>query len=88
MYSFPLFKPVFVPYPGYLLFLDLVSQDAGKVVWHLHCFKTFQQFVVIHTVNCFNIVNEAEVDVPLEFCFFYDPPDVGNLIPLAFLNAA
>ena len=66
-----------------------VSQDAGKVVWHLHCFKNFLQFVVIHTVNGFNIVNEAEADVHLEFsCFFYDPTDVGSLIPLAFLNAA
>ena len=39
------------------------------------------QFVVIHTVKGFSIVNIAEVDVFLEFsCFFYDPTDVGNLI--------
>ena len=39
------------------------------------------QFVVIHTVKGFNIVNETEIDVFLEFsCFFYDPTDVGNLI--------
>ena len=47
------------------------------------------QFVVIHAVKGFSIVNEAEVGVFLEFpCFFYDPMDVGNLIlvPLPFLN--
>ena len=58
-----------------------ISQEAGKVVWYSHLFKNFPQFVVIHTVKGFSIVNEAEVDVLLEFsCFFYDPTDVGNLI--------
>ena len=44
--------------------------------------KNFPQFVVIHTVNGFSLVNEAEVDVFLEFFFFSfcDPVDVGNLI--------
>ena len=43
-------------------------------------FKNFPQFVVIHTVKGFSIVNEAELDVFQEFsCFFYDPMDVGNL---------
>ena len=57
------------------------SQEAGKVVWYSHLLKNFQQFVVIHTVKGFNVVNEAEVDVYLEFsCFFYDQTDVGNLI--------
>ena len=51
------------------------------MVWYSHVFKNFQQFVVIHTVKGFGIVNEAEVDVFLEFpCFFYDPKDIGNLI--------
>ena len=51
------------------------------MVWYSHLFKNFPQFVVIHTVKGFSIVNEAEVDVFLEFpCFFYDPMDVGNLI--------
>ena len=46
-----------------------------------HLFQNFPQFVVIHTVKDFSVVNEAEVDVFLEFlCFFYDPMDVGNLI--------
>ena len=51
------------------------------MVWYFHLFKNFPQFVVIHTVKGFSVVNEAEVDVFLEFpCFFYDPADVGNLI--------
>ena len=58
-----------------------VSQEAGKVIWYSHLFKNFPQFVVIHTVKVFSLVNEEEVDVFLEFpCFFYDPVDVGNLI--------
>ena len=58
-----------------------ISQEAGKVVWYSHRFKNFPQFVVIHTVKGFRLVNKAEVDVLLEFsCFFYDPVDIGNLI--------
>ena len=58
-----------------------VSQEAGKVVWYSHLFKNFPQFVVIHTVKCFRVVNEAEADFFffLEFCFFYVPMDIGNL---------
>ena len=51
------------------------------MAWYSHLFPNFPQFVVIHTVKGFSIVNEAEVDVFLEFpCFFYDLMDVGNLI--------
>ena len=58
-----------------------ISQEAGQVVWYSHLLKNFPQFVVIHTVNDFGIVNKAEVDVFLELsCFFDDPADVGNLI--------
>ena len=58
-----------------------VSQEAGKEFWHSHPLKNFAQFVVIHTVKGFGVVNEAELDVFLEFsCFFDDPADVGNLI--------
>ena len=58
-----------------------ISQEAGKVVWYSYLLKNFPQFVVIHRVKGFSVVNEAEVDVFLEFsCFFYDPADVGNLI--------
>ena len=58
-----------------------VSQEAGKVVWYSHLFKNFPQFVVIHTVKGFSVVNEAEVAVFLEsLCFFYDPVNVDKLI--------
>ena len=51
------------------------------MVWYSHLFKSFLQTVMIHTVKGFSIVNEAEVDVFMEFsCFFYDPVDIGNLI--------
>ena len=51
------------------------------MVWYSHLFQNFPQFVVIHTVKGFGIVNKAEVDVFLELsCFFDDPADVGNLI--------
>ena len=50
------------------------------MVWHSHLFKNFPQFVVIHTVKSFGVVNDAEVDVFLELsCFFHYPADVGNL---------
>ena len=50
-------------------------------VWYSHVLKNFPQFVVIHTIKGFGIVNKAKVDVPLELsCFLYDPTDVGNLI--------
>ena len=51
------------------------------MVWCAHLFKNFPQFVVIHTVKGFAIVNKGEVDVFVELsCFFEDPGDVGNLI--------
>ena len=51
------------------------------MVWYFHLLENFPQFVVIHTVKGFGIVNKAEVDVSLELsCFFCDPVDVGNLI--------
>ena len=57
----------------YYLTCLLVSQEAGQVVWYSHLFQNFPQFIVIHTVKGFSIVNEAEVDVLLEFyCFAYD----------------
>ena len=58
-----------------------VSQEAGKVVWYSHLLKNFPQFVVIHTVKGFSILNNTEVDFFLEFsCFLYYPMDVHNLI--------
>ena len=51
------------------------------MVWYSHLFENFPQFLVIHTVKGFGIVNKAEIDVFLELsCFFHDPTDVGNLI--------
>ena len=51
------------------------------MVWYSHLMETCPQFVVIHTVKSFSIVNEAGVDFFLEFsCFFYDPMDIVNLI--------
>ena len=49
--------------------------------WYSHLFQSFPQFIVIHTVKGFGIVNKAEIDVFLELsCFLDDPADVGNLI--------
>ena len=56
-----------------------ISQEARKVVWHSYFLKNFPQFVVSHTVKDFNVDNEAEVDVFLEFfCFFYDLMESGQ----------
>ena len=58
-----------------------ISQEAGQVVWYSHLFQNFPQFVVVHTVKGFDIVNKAEIDVFLELSrLFDDPSDVGNLI--------
>ena len=84
MYSFPNFEPVPHSISGsnYRFFTCIqVSQETGKVVWYSHLIKNFPQFVVIHTVGGFSTVNEAKVDVFLEFfCFPHDPTNVGNLI--------
>ena len=62
-----------------------ISQEAGQAVWYSDLFQNFPQFVVIHTVKDFGIVDKAEIDVFLELsCFFYDPEDVGNLISGSF----
>ena len=51
------------------------------MVWYSHLFQNFPQFIVIHTVKGFGIVNKAEIDIFLELvCFFHDPVDVGGLI--------
>ena len=51
------------------------------MVWYSHLFQNFPQFIVIHIVKAFGIVNKAEIDVFLELsCFFNDPADVGYLI--------
>ena len=51
------------------------------MVWYSYLLKNFSEFIVIHTVKGFGIVNKAEIDVFLELsCFFDNPEDVGNLI--------
>ena len=84
MYSFPNLEPILCSMSGsnycFLTWIQ-IFQEAGKVVWYSHLFKDFSQFVLIHRVKGFNVVNETDVDVLLEFsCFFYDPTDVDNLI--------
>ena len=84
-YFFPNLEPVHCSMSGsnccFLTGIQ-ISQEAGKVVWSSHLLKNFPQFVVIHTVKDFSVVNEEEVDVFLElpFFFFNDPTDVGSLI--------
>ena len=81
MYSFPDLKPVHCSMSGSnccFLTCIQISQEAGKVAGIPISFRIFQ-FVMIHTVKGFGIVNKA--DVFLEFsCCFYDPANVGNLI--------
>ena len=94
MYSFPNLEPFRCSLSGsYCCFLTCIqiSQEASKVVWYSHLLKNFSQFVVIHTVKGFGVVNKAEVDVFLKLsCFFYESIDVGSwpLVPLPFLNPA
>jgi len=65
----------------YFLTCIQISQEAGQVFWYSHLFKNFLEFVVVHTVKGFGIVNKAEVDDFLELsCFFNDLTDVDNLI--------
>ena len=62
-------------------FLTCISQEASQVVWYFHLFQNFPQFVIIHAVKGFGIVNKAEIDIFLVLsCFFDDTADVGNLI--------
>ena len=62
-------------------FFIQISQEASKVVWYSHLLKNFSQFVVIHTVKGFGIVNKAEIDVFLELSYlFNDPVDVRSVI--------
>ena len=83
MYSFPYLEPVSCSLSSSnccFLTCIQISQEAGKVVWYSRLFQNFPQFVVIHTVKGFGIVNKAEIDVFLKFsCFFDDPADVGDL---------
>ena len=84
MYSFPDLEPVCCSMSSSnccFLTCIQISQEQGQVVWYSHLFQNFPQFIVIHTIKGFGIVNKAEIDVFLELsCFFNDPADVGSLI--------
>ena len=84
MYSFPDLEPVCcsMSSSNYCFLTCIqISWEAGQVVWYSHLFQNFPQFIVIHTVQGFGIVNKAEVDVFLVLsCFFHDPVDVGKSI--------
>ena len=89
---FPIWNQSVVPCPNCCFLTCIhISQEAVQVVWYSHLFQNCPQFIVIHTVKGFGIVNKAEIDVFLELsCFFNDPADVGNLISgsLHFLKPA
>ena len=84
MYSFPYLEPVCcsMSSSNYCFLTCIqVSQEVDQVVWYPHLFQNFPQFIVIHTVKGFGIVNKSEIDVFLELsCFFADPADNSNLI--------
>ena len=84
MYSFSYLEPVCCSMSSSnccFLTCIQVSQEAGQEVYYSHFFQNFPQFIVIHTVRGFGIVNKAEIDIFLELsCFSDDPMDVGNLI--------
>ena len=84
MYSFSYLEPVCCSMPSSnccFLTCIYVSQEAGQVVWYSHLFQNFPQFIVIHTVKGFGIVNKTEIAIFPELShFFDDPADVGNLI--------
>ena len=84
MYSFSYLEPVCCSMSSSnccFLTCMQVSQEAGWMFWYAHLLKNFPQFVVIHTVKGFGLINKAEVDIFLELSYFFnDPVDVGNLI--------
>ena len=93
----PSFEPVFCFASSsncWFLICIQISQETGKVVWYFHLFKNVPQFVVIHTVKGFSVVNEAEVDVSskrwnfLGFSVIQHVLAIWSLILLPFLNPA
>ena len=82
MYSFSYLEPVCCSMSSSnccFLTCIQISQEADQVVWYSHLFQNFPQFIVIHRVKGFGIVNKAEVDFFWNSRFFDDPADVGNL---------
>ena len=94
IYSFPNLEPVHCSMSGsnccFLICLQM-SQEAGKVVWYSHLLKNFPEFVVIHIVRGFSVVNKAEVDAlwnSLAFSMIPRMSAIWSLVPLPFLNPA
>ena len=86
MYSFSYLEPVCCSMSSSnccFLTCIRISQEAGQVVWYSHLFKNFPEFVVIHTIKDFGIVNKAEVVAFLELSYFFD-----EKAPLPFLKPA
>ena len=96
-YSFPNLEPVCCSNCSMsssnccFLICTQISQEEGQVAWYSHLFKNFPQFIVVHTVKDFGIVNKAELDVDITeiyrnrfflelSCFFDNPMDVSNMI--------
>ena len=81
MYSFPNLEPVYSMSSSTCCFLTCIqiSQEVSQVVWYSSLLKNIPQFVVIHTVKGFGLVNKADVFLELS-CFLDNPTDVGNLI--------
>ena len=94
MYSFSYLEPVCCSMSSSNLICFLtciqISQEAGQVVWYSHLLKDFPQFVVIHTVKGFGIVNKAEIDVffwdSLAFSMIQQMLVIWSLVPLPFLK--
>ena len=84
MYSFPYLEPVCCSMSSSnccLLICMQISQETNKVVWYSHLLKNFPQFVVIHTVKGFGIINKAEVDVFYDILLLFQWSDIfGNLV--------
>ena len=84
MYSFFYLEPLCCSMSSsncFFLTCIQISQKTGKVSWYSHLLKNFPQFIFIHTVKGFGLLNKAKVDVFLKLSWFFnDPVDIGNLI--------
>ena len=92
MYSFPDLESVYCSMSSsncWFLTCIQISQEAGQVVWYSHLLQNFPQFIVIHTVKGFGIVNKAEIDVfwnSLAFSIIQQILAISSRVPLPFLN--
>ena len=81
MYSFPDLEQVCCPMSSsncYFLICLQICQGTGQVVWYSYLLKNFPQFIVIHTVKAFGVVNKAKVDVFLELFYFFSDQITAN----------